>query len=49
MKRDMDLYRQILREVGSWSTTLMPKEVTIEGYTRDQIDHHAWLLAQTRG
>ena len=39
MKRDMDLYRQILREVESWSTTLMPKEVTIEGYTRDQIDH----------
>ena len=48
MKRDMDLYRQILREVESWSTTLMPKEVTIEGYTRDQIDHHAWLLADER-
>ena len=45
MKRDMDLYRQILREVESWSTTLLPQQVKIAGYTRDQIDHHAWLLA----
>ena len=42
----MDLYRAILREVESWSTTLEPKEVELREYTRDQINHHAYLLAQ---
>ena len=48
MKRDMDLYRQILREVESWSTTLMPKEVTIEDTrgTRSTTTLGCW---QTRG
>ena len=30
MKRDPELYRQILSEVESWSTTVEPKEVRIE-------------------
>ena len=37
MKRDPELYRQILSEVESWSTTVEPKEVRIEGYSQDQI------------
>ena len=46
MKRDMELYRQILSEVESWSTTLAPKQVQIEGYAQDQIGYHAWMLAE---
>ena len=45
MKRDMDLCRKILLEVESWDTTVAPREVQIDGYTEDQIGHHAWLLA----
>ena len=45
MKRDMDLCRKILLEVESWDTTVAPRKVQIDGYTEDQIGHHAWLLA----
>ena len=46
MKRDMELYRKILREVETWPTTCSPKEVEIEGFTQDQIGYHAWMLAE---
>ena len=46
MKRDMDLCRKILIEVESWPTTLAPQHVVIEGYTQEQVGHHAWLLAE---
>ena len=45
MERDMDLYRKILREVKTWPTTLVPREVEIEGFTQDQVGYHAWMLA----
>ena len=48
MKRDMDLCRKILIEVESWSTTLAPQEVEIEGFTREQIGYNAWLLAEAK-
>ena len=46
MERDMDLYRKILREVETWPTTLVPREVEIEGFTQDQVGYHAWMLAE---
>ena len=46
MERDMDLYRKILREVETWPTTRVPREVEIEGFTQDQIGYHAWMLAE---
>ena len=43
----MDLCRKILMEVESWETTLNPQDVKIPGeYTKDEIGHHAYLLAQ---
>ena len=35
-----------MSEVESWSTTLAPKQVQIEGYAQDQIGYHAWMLAE---
>ena len=48
MKRDMDLYRKILREVEASPTTLAAQEVEIGGITQDQIGYHAWMNAHGR-
>ena len=46
MKRDMDLCRLILLEVESWETTLEPRPVDIPDRSRDEVDHHAYLLME---
>ena len=45
MKRDMDLCREILLCVEA-KGSVGPEEVKIDGYTTDQIGHHAKLLAE---
>ena len=48
MKRDVDLCRQILVEVGKWPTTRAPKMVEIEGHSAGEVGYNAWLLAGER-
>ena len=45
MKRDMDLWRKILRSVEAREDTGDPVWAELEGYTDGQIGHHAKLLA----
>ena len=46
MRRDIDLCRHILIEIESWDTTQIPKQIRLDGYSKDQTGYHAWLLAE---
>ncbi|MBN1194542.1 MAG: DUF2513 domain-containing protein [Methanomicrobiaceae archaeon] len=46
MKRDMDLVRQILLEVEKNSDAYAPVELSIEGYSENDIAHHIALLVE---
>jgi hypothetical protein len=45
MKRDMDLVRQILLEVEKLSFTNNVVEISLEGYTSEEINYHLIILA----
>jgi Hypothetical protein (DUF2513) len=46
MKRDMDLIRKMVLAVADAPTGYAPDGLGIEGYTDDQIGHHAYLMIQ---
>src|SRR5437016_614225 len=46
MKRDMELVRKILLAIEEEPTGRAPRELKIEGYTDDEIGHHAYLMAE---
>ncbi len=45
MKRDMDLVRKILLAVED-SEEMVDQNPEIEGYTKDQVDYHVWLMLE---
>ncbi|MEO0519408.1 MAG: DUF2513 domain-containing protein [Cyanobacteria bacterium P01_A01_bin.116] len=44
MKRDLDLVRDILIEIESWSANIQLKGVEIKGYSHDDVTYNAMLL-----
>jgi hypothetical protein len=48
MKRDMDLIRKILLQIEESESSDIPKDLSIEGYTREQIKHHLKLLSDRK-
>jgi hypothetical protein len=46
MKRDMDLVRKILMACADDEHGNAPQNLTIEGYSEEQIGHHAYLMMQ---
>jgi DNA-binding transcriptional ArsR family regulator len=44
MKRDMDLVRKILLESEESESPDIPKNLSVEGYTQEQIKYHLKLL-----
>lgn len=46
MKRDMDLVRQILIRATEHEDGYVYENPDIAGYTKDQIDHHIYLMCQ---
>jgi hypothetical protein len=46
MKRDMELIRKILLSVESHEDGFAPRELSIEGYSDDQVGYHCYLLGQ---
>jgi Hypothetical protein (DUF2513) len=48
MKRDMDLIRKLLLAVEASDSGIMTKNTVIEGFTEEQIGHHADLIAEAK-
>src|SRR5688500_16315619 len=46
MQRDMDLVRQILLAVEDHPNGFAPNDITIAGYTSEQISYHAHLMGE---
>lgn len=46
MKRDMDLIRKLVLAVESHPHGFAPEEISIEGYSPEQIAYHSYLLIQ---
>ena len=46
MKRDMDLVRKIVFVLEEHSLGYHAESVTIDGYTKDQICYHAYIMKQ---
>jgi hypothetical protein len=46
MQRDMDLVRQILLALEQHPSGFAPDDLQIDGYTRDQIAYHAYIMGQ---
>ena len=46
MKRHMDLVRQILLVVEEHEVAYAPREIEIEGYTKEQIEYHAFIMGE---
>lgn len=47
MKRDLDLIRKILLAVEAHPHGLAPDDLTIPGYTDEQVGHHNWLIVRS--
>ena len=48
MKRDMDLVRKILINLEGESSGYAPQELSIEGYTEEQIGYHVLIMIEAR-
>lgn len=46
MKRDMELVRQILLKIENEPYGWCPPDITIEGYTKEQIGYHLLLMIE---
>ena len=46
MKRDMDLVRKILMTCADHEHGCAPQDLTIEGYSEEEIGHHVYLMMQ---
>ncbi len=46
MKRDMDLVREILMVCADHEHGRAPRDLAIDGYSEEQIGHHAYLMMQ---
>ncbi len=46
MKRDMDLVRNILLAIEAEPTGYAPEKLVIEGYTKDQIGYHVFIMIE---
>lgn len=46
MKRDMDLVRKILMALEDNPTGYFKDEMTIDGYTEEDVGYHCYLLLQ---
>src|SRR6476660_1465967 len=44
MKRDMDLIRKIMLAVEEHEHGFAPRQIVIEGYTKEQIGYHNYLI-----
>ncbi|MBT3145053.1 DUF2513 domain-containing protein [Neptunomonas phycophila] len=44
MKRDMDLVREILKSINEHTHGFAPRNLEINGYTKEQIGYHCLLL-----
>ena len=46
MKRDMDLVRKILMVCADHEHGFAPRALQIEGYSEEQVGHHAYLMLE---
>jgi hypothetical protein len=44
MQRDMELIRKLLLAVEQHEHGFAPREITIDGYSDEQVGYHSWLL-----
>lgn len=47
MRRDLELIRLIVLEVESQPTGYMMGDLQIEGYTKDQVSYHSYLIVDS--
>jgi len=46
MKRDMELIRKLVLKLEDAPTSFAPGNLSVEGYTHEQIGYHAYLMIQ---
>ncbi len=47
MKRDMELVRKLILKIEDHPSGWAPSELTIEGYSRQQIGYHCYLIVDS--